>query len=102
MGRELLDAARAGRAGDVNRLLEAGAPPNARDRECGDAALYLAASRGRLDVLDFLVGWIPVDEHARNVAGRTQATTTLDALALTEPPPGTSAEGGSNSLQRWT
>ncbi len=29
-----------------------------------------------------------------------RAVTTLDALALTEPPPA-GAEGGSNSLQRW-
>jgi hypothetical protein len=29
-----------------------------------------------------------------------RAVTTLDVLALTEPPPA-SAEGGSNSLQRW-
>jgi hypothetical protein len=30
-----------------------------------------------------------------------RAITTIDALALIEPPPGTSAKGGSNSLRRW-
>jgi len=71
IGRELLDAARAGRAEDVYRLLEAGAPPNAREPESGDSALHLAAAHGWLDTLDYLVGWMPVDKHARNAAGRT-------------------------------
>ena len=56
IGRELLDAARAGRAEDVYRLLEAGAPPNAREPESGDSALHLAAAHGWLDTLDYLVG----------------------------------------------
>ena len=72
IGRELLDAARAGRAEDVYRMLEAGAPPNAREPESGDSALHLAAAHGWLDTLDYLVGWMPVDKHARNAAGRTR------------------------------
>ena len=71
MGRELLDAARAGRAEDVYRLLEAGAPPNARDPESGGTALHLAAFHGWLGVIDYLVGWMPVDKHARNAVGHT-------------------------------
>src|ERR1035441_8390574 len=61
MGRELLDAARAGRAEDVYRLLEAGAPSNARDPEAGNSALHVGASRGWLCALDSLVGWMPGD-----------------------------------------
>jgi GNAT superfamily N-acetyltransferase len=71
MGRELLEAARAGRGEDVYRLLEAGAQPNARDPESGGTALHLAASRGCLDAVDVLVGWMPLDRQARDVAGRT-------------------------------
>ncbi|MBV8734262.1 MAG: ankyrin repeat domain-containing protein [Solirubrobacterales bacterium] len=71
LGRELLDAARTGHAEVVYRLLEQGAPPNARDPESGNTALHLAAARGRLDAIDYLVGWIPVDKHARNAAGHT-------------------------------
>jgi GNAT superfamily N-acetyltransferase len=81
MGRELLDAARAGGAEDVYRLLEAGAPPNARDPESGNTALHLAASRGWLDALDYLVGWIPVDKHARNAAGRTALGACVEGTA---------------------
>ncbi len=81
LGRELLDAARAGRAEDVYRLLEAGAPPNARDPESADTALHLAASRGWLDALDYLVGWMPVDKHARNAAGRTALGACVEGTA---------------------
>lgn len=71
MGRELLEAARAGWAEDVYRLLEAGAPPNARDPVSGGTALHLAASQGYLDAVDYLVGWRPVDKQARDAAGHT-------------------------------
>jgi GNAT superfamily N-acetyltransferase len=71
LGRELLDAARDGQAEAVYRLLEQGAPPNARDPESGNTALHLAGAHGRLDAIDYLVGWIPVDRHARNAAGHT-------------------------------
>lgn len=81
LGRELLDAARAGRADDVYRLLEAGAPPNARDPESGDTALHLAAANGWLDTVDYLVGWIPVDKHARNAAGRTALGVCIEGTA---------------------
>ena len=81
LGRELLDAARAGRADDVYRLLEAGAPPNARDPESGDTALHLAAFHGWLDTIDYLVGWIAVDKHARNAAGRTALGACIDGTA---------------------
>ncbi|MGO9955556.1 MAG: GNAT family N-acetyltransferase [Solirubrobacteraceae bacterium] len=81
MGRELLDAARTGRAEDLYRLLEAGAPPNARDPESGNTALHLAASRGWIDALDYLVGWMPVDKHARNTAGRTPLGACVEGTA---------------------
>ncbi len=77
----MLDAARAGRADDVYRLLEAGAPPNARDPESGDTALHLAAANGWLDTVDYLVGWIPVDKHARNAAGRTALGVCIEGTA---------------------
>lgn len=70
-GRALLDAARAGRAEDVSRLLEDGTPPNARDPESGGTALHLAAAGGRLDVVDRLVSWVPVDKRALDAAGHT-------------------------------
>jgi GNAT superfamily N-acetyltransferase len=69
-GEELLAAARAGRAGDVYRLLVAGAPANARD-ERGRTVLHLAAAGGWADVVDVLVGWAPVDRAAVDAAGRT-------------------------------
>lgn len=81
MGLELLDAARAGRAEDVYRLLEVGAPPNARDPESGGTALHLAASHGFLDAIDYLVGWMPVDKHARNAAGRTALGACVEGTA---------------------
>ena len=81
LGRDLLDAARAGRAEDVYRLLEAGAPPNARDPDSGDTALHLAAFHGWLDALDYLVGWLPVDKHARDTAGRTALGACVEGTA---------------------
>jgi GNAT superfamily N-acetyltransferase len=70
-GSALLQAARAGDVEAVYQLLDAGAPPNAREAETGATALHLAASRGWLDVVDALVGWVPVDKHARDARGRT-------------------------------
>lgn len=81
MGRELIEAARAGRARDVARLLEAGAPPNARDPETGGSALHLAAAHGHLDAVDHLVGWIPVDRGARDAAGRTPLGACVEGTA---------------------
>jgi GNAT superfamily N-acetyltransferase len=70
-GMALIEAAREGRAEEVYRLLEAGAPANARDPGSGGTALHVAAELGWLDVVDVLVGWVPVDKHARDAAGRT-------------------------------
>jgi GNAT superfamily N-acetyltransferase len=81
MGRELLEAARAGRADDVYRLLEEGAPPNARDPQSGDSALHHAASRGWLEAVDFLVGWTPLDKQARNASGRTALGACIEGTA---------------------
>jgi GNAT superfamily N-acetyltransferase len=61
---ELIHAARAGDAEEVYRLLEAGADPNARDPESGGTALHVAAYLGWADVIDVLVGWVPVDRQA--------------------------------------
>jgi GNAT superfamily N-acetyltransferase len=81
LGRGLLDAAREGRADDVQRLLEAGAPANSRDPESGGTALHVAASRGFLGAVDHLVGWIPVDRQARDVAGRTALGACVEGTA---------------------
>jgi len=81
LGHELLAAARAGDGDDVYRLLEAGAPPNARDHESGDTALHVAAAHGWLDAVDFLVGWMPVDKQARNAAGRTALGACIEGTA---------------------
>ena len=71
-GRALLAAARVGDADEVYALLEDGAPPDARERVDGGAtALHVAAAAGHVDVLDVLVGWVPVDRDARDTAGRT-------------------------------
>ena len=67
----LLRAAREGRADAAYTLLELGIDPNVRDPVTGGTALHLAASRGALDVVDVLVGWVPLDLHARDAAGRT-------------------------------
>jgi GNAT superfamily N-acetyltransferase len=52
----LVAAARAGRADEVYRLLVAGATPAA-----GRAALETAAALGLPDVVDVLIGWMPID-----------------------------------------
>jgi GNAT superfamily N-acetyltransferase len=77
----LLDAARAGRVQEVAELLESGAPPNARDPQSGGTALHLAAAAGRLDVVDRLVSWAPVDKQARDAAGRTALAACLQGSA---------------------
>ncbi len=77
----LLRAAQEGRAEEVYRLLEAGAAPSARDPESGGTALHLAAARGSLDVIDYLVGWVPVDKHARDRAGRTALGACVEGTA---------------------
>jgi GNAT superfamily N-acetyltransferase len=60
----LVEAARAGNAGAAYALLELGVPPD-------PAALHVAARYGRPEVVDVLVGWVPLDNHARDAAGRT-------------------------------
>jgi GNAT superfamily N-acetyltransferase len=57
----LVEAAREGNAGAAHALLELGVP----------AALHIAARYGRPEVVDVLVGWVPLDNHARDAAGRT-------------------------------
>jgi GNAT superfamily N-acetyltransferase len=81
LGRGLRDAARAGRAQDVYGLLESGAPPNARDPDSGATALHLAAAHGRLDAVDSLVSWHPVDRQARDAAGRTALGACVEGTA---------------------
>ncbi len=70
-GAALIEAARSGEGEEVYRLLEAGAPANARDTETGGTALHVAASLGWLEVVDYLVGWVPLDKLARDRASRT-------------------------------
>jgi GNAT superfamily N-acetyltransferase len=72
-GSALLDAAAAGHAADVYRLLVSGAPANARDG-AGRTALHLAAAGGFADVVDVLVGWAPVDRAAVDASGREPAS----------------------------
>jgi GNAT superfamily N-acetyltransferase len=67
----LLQAAREGRAEAVYALLELGVPANVRDPDTGGTALHVAAERGWLDVVDVLVGWAPLDRHARDATGAT-------------------------------
>src|SRR3954465_9107856 len=87
-GSALLAAAGAGRAEDVYRLLMDGAPPNARDA-AGRTALHLAAEGGFVDVVDVLVGWVPVDREALDDAGRppwSDDPVVAKILAPREPP----------------
>jgi len=78
LGTSLLGAAREGDAERGYRLLEDGAPANARDSETGETALHVAASLGWLDVLDYLVGWVPVNKHARDAADSTALGACID------------------------
>jgi GNAT superfamily N-acetyltransferase len=87
-GSALLDAAGSGRAEEVYRLLMEGAPANARDG-AGRTALHLAAEGGFVDVVDVLVGWVPVDRAALDDAGRapwTDDPVVTRILAPHEPP----------------
>jgi hypothetical protein len=67
----LLRAALEARADATATLLELGVDPNVRDPRTGGTALHLAAGEGALDVVDVLVGWVPLDLHARDAGGRT-------------------------------
>ncbi len=67
----LIDAAREGRADAVSTLLERGVDPNVREPDSGGTALHVAASMGWADVVDALVGWVPLDLHARDATGNT-------------------------------
>ena len=67
----LIDAAREGRADAVSTLLERGVDPNVREPDSGGTARHVAASMGWADVVDALVGWVPLDLHARDATGNT-------------------------------
>jgi GNAT superfamily N-acetyltransferase len=87
-GSALLDAAGAGRASEVYRLLVEGAPANARDG-AGRTALHLAAAGGFADVVDVLIGWVPADRGALDDAGRapwSDDPVVAKMLAPHEPP----------------
>src|SRR4051812_3454222 len=94
-GSALLAAAEAGRASEVYRLLVEGAPANARDG-AGRTALHLAAAGAFADVVDVLVGWVPVDREAVDDTGRVASSddpVVARMLALREPPGEDSALG---------
>ncbi len=67
----LIRAAREGRADAVYTLLELGVDANVCDPASGGTALHVAAQLGWLDVVDVLVGWMPLDRHARDAGGAT-------------------------------
>ncbi len=95
-GEALLDAAGAGRASDVYRLLVDGAPANARDG-AGRTALHVAAAGGFADVVAVLVGWVPVDREAVDDSGRVASSddpVVAKMLALREVPPDADAALG--------
>ena len=65
-----------------------GAPANARDG-AGRTALHLAAEGGFADVVDVLVGWMPVDRGAVDDSGRapwSDDPVVAKILAPHEPP----------------
>ncbi len=70
-GADVRRAARAGDEDELYRLLEAGAPPNARDRRNGRTALLDAVVADQLDSVGALVGWVPVDRQALDRRGRS-------------------------------
>ncbi len=80
LGGALIEAARAGSADAVYRLLLAGAPADARDAASGGTALHVAAAAGRPDVVDVLVGWVPVDRRAVNREGETALDVARDPV----------------------
>lgn len=67
----LLRAARIGDDEQLYELLEAGAPPNARDPRTGRTALHVSAVADQLDTVSVLVTWVRVDLQARDRKGRT-------------------------------
>ena len=77
-GAALRRAAMVGDDDSVYALLEAGAPPNARDRRTGRTPLLVAAAADQLDTVSVLVTWVPVDVRARDRRGR-------NALDLARP-----------------
>ena len=67
----LIRAARDGRADAVYTLLQLGVDPDVRDPATGGTVLHVAARLGLLDVVDVLVGWTRLDQHARDATGAT-------------------------------
>ncbi len=71
LAESLRRAARTGDDDQLYALLEAGAPPNARDRRTGRTPLHVAAVANQLDTVSVLVTWVPVDLQARDRRGNT-------------------------------
>jgi hypothetical protein len=67
----------------VYALLEAGAPPNVRDRRTGRTPLLVAAAADQLDTVSVLVTWVPVDLRARDRRGRTALDLARSGSAVT-------------------
>jgi GNAT superfamily N-acetyltransferase len=65
----------------VYTLLELGVDANVRDPESGGTALHVAAELGWLDVVDVLVGWVPLDRQARDAAGATALGACIEGSA---------------------
>jgi GNAT superfamily N-acetyltransferase len=100
----LLRAARAGDADELYALLEDGAPPNARDRgERGGTALHAAAAAGHVDVVDVLVGWVPVDRAALDAGGHTALEVCADPVcaAILRSVGATRDLGDAHAEQAW-
>jgi len=77
----LIQAAREGRADAVYTLLELGVPANTRDPDSGGTALHVAARLGWLDVVDVLVGWVPLDRYARDAVGASALDACIEGSA---------------------
>lgn len=71
----------ASRADVVYTLLELGMPANTRDPDSGGTALHVAARLGWLDVVDVLVGWVPLDRYARDAAGASALDVCIEGSA---------------------